>query len=207
MALQPMLKGFQLIGDSQALRFAGSQLGFDYRMVQKRFNLCISGIRIENMIGILRNSYIRTNKYVILIIGCNHFHKKKTKDNEYIDVDVDEIEQLYDSLIAELKARGCLKILAVTLPPFLCYFQDGRHKKSIKDFNRRLKSKADDIVNIIDICPHFLYNHKKSIRRNMYTHYYYPSGRKDDLHWSHEAFKIIYDLFCIHIDGLADSAE
>ncbi|RZF32224.1 hypothetical protein LSTR_LSTR011496 [Laodelphax striatellus] len=188
--LVPVFNGYQLIGDSQLVRFSETILGLQREFTHSSsgsIGLCVSGQKISELHRRVWEKIHPVGEQVILLIGTNDL-LKGTKTN----VMCVRLKFLIEDILLTAK-----KIVVLTLPPVPKLSHSEEHWNRLDDYNDYIKSlpvKYQGKLTVADICPFFYRSQTKFFklcRLSYFEKWYLGGTRKDLIHINEEGFKVI----------------
>ncbi|KAB0799495.1 hypothetical protein PPYR_07375 [Photinus pyralis] len=186
----PMYNGFQLVGDSQLVRFHNQVLSKGEGFARS-LGYCVSGQKIADL-----ETRIRTKPYticdkIILLIGTNDF-THKTPMAAMCDS--------YDSILKLLQENGANKIILLTVPPVARMKDRKMHWTMLKRFNEHIMSlKKDEIVYPFDLASVFI-SYDNSVIMQCYEEKY-TDGKTDLVHLNRIGFKFLQFILDINMES------
>lgn len=184
--LDPNFAGYQLVGDSQMVRFGEQVLRLQRLQTPTksgRIGICVSGQTISELHKRVRQKFYPIDKKIVLMIGTNDFLR-----NAEVSTMCHELSSLVKSL-----QESASHIVILTLPPVpkLSFRED--HWTKLEKYNKHILS-LDNGKNIIvgDISPLFYSASIKRCRLNLFELYFSgPTRRKDMIHLNYRGLQLI----------------
>ncbi|XP_071056182.1 maternal effect protein oskar-like isoform X1 [Onthophagus taurus] len=189
-SIVPLYEDYQLLGDSQLMRFSEQLLSFKslYSDGIRRIGYCVSGQKIDELKKRLLKGEFEIHKNVILLIGTNDFIQK---------TDYQVMCSSYTQLLQFLKLK-CSKIILMTVPPVAKFESDKKHWKLLQQFNQFIGSFIDgDFVNVIDLCSIFI-SYSNTVSMDYYEKQYIKPARPDLIHLNKKGFMMLRFMLDTH---------
>ncbi|KAK5643387.1 hypothetical protein RI129_007232 [Pyrocoelia pectoralis] len=173
-----MYKGFQLIGDSQLLRFACQYL---HGCRSRELGYCVSGQKIAELAERLEQKAYTISNKVIMLIGTNDFTYRTPLDNMY---------HSYNAIVKLLKENGTNKLILLTVPPIPKLDDSKKHWRELETFNDYIMTlKEEGKIYVFDLATVFIsYNNTSNVDCYERT---YNDGRMDLVHLNRSGFKYL----------------
>ncbi|GJQ83900.1 hypothetical protein Trydic_g19840 [Trypoxylus dichotomus] len=183
----PRYKNYQLLGDSQCVRYAEQMLGMHActslttGTKSRYIGYCVSGQKIQDLEHRLSNRNYEVHSKVIMMIGTNDLIQR---------TDVQRMCETYKVLLNRLTKR-CSKIVLVTVPPVPKLEKDLKHWETLRYFNLFIQSKVDNSkIFAIDLCTLFI-GYNNSVAHDYFERTFYPGNRLDLIHLNLKGFKMM----------------
>lgn len=192
--LDPNFAGYQLVGDSQMVRFGEQVLGLQRLQTptkSARIGICVSGQTISELHRRVRQKFYPIDKKIVLMIGTNDFLR-----NAEVSTMCHELSSLVKSL-----QESASNIVILTLPPVpkLSFRED--HWTKLDKYNKHILS-LDNGKSIMvgDISPLFYSVSLKRCRLNLFELYFSgPTRRKDLIHLNFKGLQLIRNYILDYI--------
>lgn len=186
--LQPAYRGYQLIGDSNLVRFASK---FCSNIVGERFprqlGLCVSGQRAKSLIFHLHTSEVLPK--VAVMIGTNdalHINR-----HEALKKDIKQTLRATFSQLAKYLSLRCRDVLFLTIPPIPAHAKCDAHVSYI---NTTISSVCSGYGNIsvVDLCSK-LKGVDGKVNVSLFESTMGPPGwqREDLIHLNHQGHLVL----------------
>lgn len=188
MPVSPVFRKYQLLGDSQLVRFSQVLLGlrkWSLKSHKSRIGYCVSGQRIAELGARIRASECKLNPNVIVLIGTNDMRR---------NIDILTIIQSYSDLVSQL-SRLCEKIVLLTIPPlpFLHDQNPETHIDKLRIINKFIQEQADgENIFVVDLCAPFL-SFDNSVSRDCFEEFL-RFDKIDMIHLNKSGFNILRTL-------------
>ncbi|XP_054279671.1 uncharacterized protein LOC128997898 isoform X3 [Macrosteles quadrilineatus] len=191
--LQPELRGYQLIGDSQFCRFGQKLLGLQRVPMHNcpgRIGLCVSGQTITDLHSRVRHHFYPISSNIIVMIGTNDFLR---------NVSVSKMCQELSSLIKTLQ-KSAKRIILLTLPPIPKLAEESSiHYQLLECYNEHIRSLENgDTLRIADVSPLYMYSAPdERCRMHLFEQVFkgsspgYAKNRPDLIHLNKSGLEII----------------
>lgn len=167
--IEPMFNDFQLIGDSQFVRFADQILGYKTKKLNYDgrsmfgLGLCISGQTIKQLLQKIENKKYPLSEKVICLIGANDLLK---------GYDIEHSIENFDRLVNTLVKNNVKKLIILTLPPIPKFETRADHWKNLEKINSFIRSKENHIdVFILEVDELFMNFEKKFLSERPISNY------------------------------------
>ncbi|KAK7586054.1 hypothetical protein V9T40_003930 [Parthenolecanium corni] len=158
---EPVFNGYQLIGDSQFLRFAERVLHLK-RKENKGLSclgLCVSGQKISDLMYRVKWDFAGVSEKVVVMIGTNDLLRGTS-----FEVMRTNLELLLNMLTIEAK-----KVILLTVPPVPKLKEDKDHWDRLKKYNEYIKELEDNVkIFVADAYSEFIVS-KVSPKRKLST--------------------------------------
>ncbi|RZF47712.1 hypothetical protein LSTR_LSTR005976 [Laodelphax striatellus] len=183
----PIFNGYQLIGDSQLLRFSQKILGLQREFTHSSsgsLGLCVSGQTIADLHRRIKENFHPVGEQVILLIGTNDLLKGTTTSNMCRGLTF-----LIQDILLSAK-----KLIVLTLPPVPKLARSEDHWNRLDAYNGWIKSLPENYqgkLTVGDISPFFYRLPSKFCRLNFFEKWFYGGRRKDLIHINEEGFQVI----------------
>ncbi|XP_065206925.1 uncharacterized protein LOC135836192 isoform X1 [Planococcus citri] len=149
--IQPVFEGYQLIGDSQFLRFSEKVLK-ESRKREKGLaylGLCVSGQKTNELFDRIKSNFHPVYSRVILMIGTNDLLKNTNSV---------ELRSSFHELITHLIGKkGVRELVILTIPPVPRLASSSEHWKTLKQYNEHILTFRDkNGIKVIDAYAKFI---------------------------------------------------
>ncbi|KAK4886747.1 hypothetical protein RN001_003018 [Aquatica leii] len=188
-------RGFQLIGDSQLLRFSEQLLQICVPTTSsgesRRLGYCISGQKIREIEQRLISKDYPIGKKIIMLIGTNDFLYNTSFDN---------MCSTYKSIVSFLK-ENVQHIILLTVPPVPKLAGRAEYWIKLKRFNDFILTNMDERrVYVFDLASLYItYNNTVSLEYFEET-YFSSSSRPDLIHLNNIGFRLLKSILDIYLD-------
>ncbi|XP_018331749.1 uncharacterized protein LOC108741433 [Agrilus planipennis] len=190
----PLYKGYQLIGDSQLLRFAEQMLDMKKNVIypslengkSRRIGYCVSGQNLNDLKRRLLEGEYKIHKNVIVLIGTNDMLQKTS---------ICAMFESFEKILSILK-KSANKIVFLTVPP-VPKIHSKHVLKILTDFNKYIIEKADGkTVFVVDLSSHYV-GYDNQVMNDYYESSFFD-GRPDLIHLNKKGFKFLRDILDVN---------
>lgn len=180
--IHPVYLSYQLLGDSQFVRFSENVLDYDYT-TSRKIQYCISGQTIHELYINLGRKEFQIHDRVLVMIGTNDFLRGRSLDYMIL---------MYSRVVNVLRCK-CEKIVLVTIPPIPLLGDDEDYWIGFKNFNNfiLMQENGRDVF-VVDITNKLLSGNK--IKREYFEETYLGSMKPDLVHLNTKGFQLIKDI-------------
>ena len=183
----PNYKNYQLLGDSQLMRFSEQMLKFKKAIEwtakgrTRRIGHCVSGQKIGDLkLRLEDNDYIVGNN-VIMMIGTNDI---------IYNTNIQNMCSEYSEIVKNLRSK-CLRLVLLTIPPVPKLMKSTEHWNKLKIFNSFIQRQVDDEkVFGVDLCS-TLISYNNSVNVNYFEEVYGNGPKVDLIHLNKKGFKML----------------
>lgn len=179
----PLYRLYQLMGDSQFLRFSKyiNQSSSSVRKIQ----YAVSGQTIRDLYELLCQGKHPIHDRVILMIGTNNLVRRTPS--------LSEMKKIYSLIIGMLKSR-VKQLILVTLPPVPLHKSDPKHWLTWNSFNDFIERVANGPnVKFADFGSKTLIS-KDIVNTNLFELSYEGSGNIDLIHLNKNGFNLLKNV-------------
>ncbi|KAF5294250.1 hypothetical protein FQR65_LT10836 [Abscondita terminalis] len=193
----PVYRGFQLIGDSQLLRFSEQLLpykncisSYNSGSTPRRLSYCVSGQKIEEIELLLRKKEYPIGKKVILLIGTNDFLNNTLVEHMY---------RAYNSLVKFLK-ENTEHLVLLTVPPVPKLAGHADHWIKLKRFNDMIFRYAKDKKVYVFNSASLYISYNNTVNLDLFEETFNNYGRPDLIHVNKIGFTLLKTLLDIYLE-------